>query len=138
MDTDVSALFRSDGPGTAGILRPRGGFIVLAFSSGVADGMNRRKIQNVEAHRRDVGEPGLAIAERPMAAGSDAQDRGNISYQAEKPAFSRSTITQRSSHSGRQTGGRDIAEQWLRFRPQEQLRLPPSGLHSSRNVRIQS
>src|SRR5882672_2779433 len=65
----MSALFGSNGPGTADVVRPRGDFIVLAFSKCVPDGMNWRKVQDVETHRGDVGEPSLAIPERTLAAG---------------------------------------------------------------------
>ena len=64
----VSAFFRANGPRAADIVRRSLLPVVLAFAVDPADGMYRRKIENVEAHFRDVGQPLLAIAKRTMAS----------------------------------------------------------------------
>src|SRR6266704_1950437 len=72
----MSALFGSNGPGTADVVRLRGDFIVLAFAKCVPDGMNRRKVQDVETHRGDVRKPSLAIPQRSLAAGLGSAGSG--------------------------------------------------------------
>src|ERR1700733_8827395 len=68
MDAGVPTVFGSDGPRATRVVRPRGGFIVLALSKCVPDGMDGRKIQNVKPHSSNVGKPRLGIAQRSVAA----------------------------------------------------------------------
>src|SRR5579863_4667968 len=69
VDTGMPAVFRADRPWTADVVRPRDDFIVPALARRASDGMNRRKIQNVETHRGDVREPSLAIPQCAVRGG---------------------------------------------------------------------
>src|SRR5690606_9972828 len=71
----VSAFRRSDGVGAAWIIRSCAKRIVLAFSILCSNGMNRREVQNIEAHRPDGRQAMDNIQERAVhswrgAAGS--------------------------------------------------------------------
>ena len=68
MNAGMPALFRSNGPGTADIIRLSGDRVVLAFSEGVPDGMDRRKIEDVEAHRGNIREAGFAVPQSSVPA----------------------------------------------------------------------
>src|SRR6266404_4800087 len=65
----VSALSGADGVRTSGIAFKCGHRIVAALAVGVADGVNRREIDDIEAHRRDIRQPRDAILERAVLAG---------------------------------------------------------------------
>src|SRR6187431_161680 len=54
MNRLVTALRRADRPRTAGIVGFGGASVVLSFALGAPDGMDRRQIKCIEAHRRDV------------------------------------------------------------------------------------
>ncbi len=70
MNRFMTALLGADRPGTADIVGRGAHGIVFTFAKRLADRMDRRQIEHVESHRRDVGQPGDAIFERPMDAGS--------------------------------------------------------------------
>ena len=75
--------------------------VVAALAEAAADRVDRRQVEDVEAHRRDVGQPRRRLAERGAARRDPVPaERGNISYHAPKRARSRSTIT-RSTRSNR-------------------------------------
>ena len=57
MDFAVSAVGRADGPETAGIAGSGVETIVAPLAESLADRMDRRQIEHVEAHRRDTGQP---------------------------------------------------------------------------------
>ena len=59
----MPALLGADGPGAARIFRARQQGVVAALAVGAADGMNGRKVQHVEAHGGDFGQPRLAVLE---------------------------------------------------------------------------
>src|SRR5271170_3523237 len=63
MYRSMSSRFIPDGPGTANIARLRSYRIVFAFAKTLADGMNRRQIENVEAHVSDIFKPPFGILE---------------------------------------------------------------------------
>src|ERR1035438_9271682 len=65
----MSAVSRTDGPGTAAIVRLALWVVVAALAEGAADGMNRREIDDVETHLRDVGQALFAIRQRTVSAG---------------------------------------------------------------------
>jgi hypothetical protein len=67
-DRHVAALLRSDGPRTAGIAGPWREAVVRALSEAAADGMDWRKVQDVETHRRDVGQPRRRFVEGGAAS----------------------------------------------------------------------
>src|SRR5687767_893043 len=62
MDSLVAPLFAANGPGAAHILSLRGDLVVLAFAEVLSDRMDRRQIQNVEAHLHDARQLGLDVA----------------------------------------------------------------------------
>ena len=59
----MAAFFGADGPGTAEIAWLGFRIVVGPFAKHSPDGMNRRQVDDVEAHLRDVGQPFLAIGE---------------------------------------------------------------------------
>src|ERR1700722_5123310 len=59
----VATFDGADGPGTAGVSGLKRSGIIFSLTVIAADGMDRREIQNVEAHFSDVGEASDAIAE---------------------------------------------------------------------------
>ena len=59
----------ADGIGAAGIAVGRGHRVVAALAVGVADRMDRREIDHVKAHRRDIRQPRDAILEGAVLAG---------------------------------------------------------------------
>jgi len=69
VDRLVAAFGRADRPGTACVLRERDQRVVPALAVDAADGMDGRKVQHVEAHLRDIGQPRLAVAEGPVPRG---------------------------------------------------------------------
>ena len=54
--------------GLPGSLRAGGQRVVRSFAKSPADRVDRRQVKNVEAHLRDVAQPGLDIAKRAVAA----------------------------------------------------------------------
>ena len=68
MDGHMPAGSRPNGPGTARIIGGSHGGIVLALAVDLANGMNRRKIEDVKTHTRQVGQTCLAILEGPVLA----------------------------------------------------------------------
>ena len=60
----------ADGPWTARRVRRRDSRIVRPFAEGAADGMNRRQVHNVEAHRGNLGQLLLHIAEGSVLTGN--------------------------------------------------------------------
>src|SRR5690606_32433366 len=64
----VPALLAADGPGTARVARLGHRVVVAALAMRDADGVDRRQVEHVEAHRRDVGEARLAVLQRAVAA----------------------------------------------------------------------
>ena len=71
--------------------------VVAALALDAADGMDRRQVQHVEAHARDVGQHRLARRGTCRACVRVPAERGNISYQAENPARGGSTATTSAS-----------------------------------------
>src|SRR5579862_3342236 len=69
MNGCMPAFTRSDGPGTAYIRRTGGARVIHALARLAADRMNRRQVQNVEAHGGDVRQPRFTIAKGSMPAG---------------------------------------------------------------------
>jgi hypothetical protein len=69
MDGVVPAFRRADRIGAARIVGRRRQRVVLALAVGPADRMDGRKIENVEAHLLDVGEPGDHVVERAVPLG---------------------------------------------------------------------
>ncbi len=65
----VAALGGADSVGASGIVFRRCHRIVAALAVGVADRMDRREIDHVEAHRRDIGQARDAILECAVLAG---------------------------------------------------------------------
>ncbi len=72
MHRGVAAVRGTDGPGTSWIFGTGGGRVVFPFAVGRSDGMNWRQIQDIESHRGDVRQAGLAILEGAVAAGDAA------------------------------------------------------------------
>ena len=68
MDRLVAALGRADRPRAARIARPRVERVVAALALGGADRVDRRQVEDVEAHRRDVGQARLDVGERAVRA----------------------------------------------------------------------
>ena len=68
MNRLVAALPGPDGPGTPGVVRPRGGLVVRSLPVGAADRMDGRQIDHIEAHLGGVGEALLGIAEAAVSA----------------------------------------------------------------------
>ncbi len=69
VDRLVAALDGPDGPRAARVVRPRRRDVVTALAVDPPDRVDRRKVQHVEAHGRDVGQPRLHVPERAVAAG---------------------------------------------------------------------
>src|SRR5262249_21392445 len=69
MNGFVTALLSADGPGASDIVWRRIYGVVFAFAKRPADRMNRRQIEDVEAHCRDIGQPSKTIFQSPMGAG---------------------------------------------------------------------
>jgi hypothetical protein len=65
----VASRFATDGPGAAMVLLRRARLVVRPFALGKADRVNRRQIQHVEAHRRDIGEARFYILKRAVLSG---------------------------------------------------------------------
>ncbi len=68
MERRVAALGGADRPRAADVLRGGRERIVAALAPLAADRMDRRQVQDVEAHLRDVRQPGFAVAERAVRA----------------------------------------------------------------------
>ncbi len=66
VDGLVPAFFRADRPRAAGLVGSGLCRVVRAFAMRPADRMDWRKVEDVEPHLRDVRQPLLHIAERPM------------------------------------------------------------------------
>ena len=64
----MAALFRPYCPGAPGVLAARAGRVVLPLSSGPADRVNGREVDNVEPHARDLRKKLLALSERALPA----------------------------------------------------------------------
>ena len=97
LDRRVAALRRADRPRAARIVGRRRQRIVASLAEAAADRMDRRQVEDVEAHRaiRRAAAPPLRRTSR-CATGSVPAERGNISYHAPKRARSRSTSTLRT------------------------------------------
>ena len=65
----VSAFAAADRPGTSGIVRRGAGAVVGALALDFADRMDRRQIEDIEAHRGDIGEESLDVRQRAVLAG---------------------------------------------------------------------
>src|SRR6476646_2796859 len=63
MDFLVTAFFRTDGPWTAAVAWFRFRRVVAALSKGLANGVDRRHVHDVEAHLCDVWQQTFAIGE---------------------------------------------------------------------------
>src|SRR5687768_5170795 len=69
MDGRVSAARSTDRPRASDIAFFRGYAIVTPFAEVVADRVDRRKVQNIEAHRCDSGKLPLHVAESSVRTG---------------------------------------------------------------------
>ncbi len=69
MDGLVAAFGGADGPGAAVIAFGGDDVVVGAFAEGVADGVDGRQVEDVEAHGGDLGQQGFDIAQGAVAAG---------------------------------------------------------------------
>src|SRR3981081_4527336 len=69
VDGFVTAFFRADGPGAAGIVWRGGHAVVAAFAKGVADGVYRRQVEYVEAHGGDAGQECFDVGEGSVTGG---------------------------------------------------------------------
>src|SRR5262249_46913027 len=67
LDGLVSAVGGSDRPRTSWIARLRGQRVIAPFSKTPADRMNRRQIQHVEVHGRDIRQAAFGFLERGAA-----------------------------------------------------------------------
>src|SRR5271170_3101910 len=67
VDGLVAPLFCADGPRAARIVFRRGDAVVRAFAKRFADGMDRRHIENIEAHCGDVWQKGFYVGEGAVA-----------------------------------------------------------------------
>ena len=65
----VTALARTDRIGTPGIAFRRSHGVVAALAVGAADGMDRRQIDDVKAHARNVRQARDTVPERAVLAG---------------------------------------------------------------------
>src|SRR6266850_5287144 len=63
MNRLVSPLLRTDGPWASRLARRRFARVVFAFAVLVADGMNRRKVEDVETHLCNFGKHAFAVLE---------------------------------------------------------------------------
>ena len=95
----VAAFGRADRPGAADVVGLGHERVVLALAVDAADRMDRRQVEHVEAHRRDVGQARLARRRRCRARMPSPAERGNSSYQLLKAARSRSTQSGSSAPS---------------------------------------
>src|SRR5205823_14477682 len=86
VDRIVSAFDAADGIGAAGIVGPGLQCIVAALAVGRADGMDRREIEDVEAHVANAGKALVTSSNVP-------RERGKSSYQLANSACGRSTST---------------------------------------------
>jgi hypothetical protein len=69
MDGGVAAFGGADGPGAADVVGLGGGGVVFAFAEGVADGVDGRHVEDVEAHGGDLGEAGSTSRRVPCGWG---------------------------------------------------------------------
>ncbi len=65
----MTAESGADGPWAAGIAWGGCGGVVAAFAEGVADGVDGRHVEDVEAHGGDGGQEGLDVGEGALAGG---------------------------------------------------------------------
>src|SRR6266567_6107781 len=72
MYRSMSAFLRSDGPRAADIIRLSRGGVVFPLSRCAPDGMNWRKIDDIETHRCNVGEPRLAVPQSSVPSGFES------------------------------------------------------------------
>lgn len=86
----VAALLAADRVGAAGVSRAGLEAVVRPLAMRPADGMNRRKIQHIEAHPGDLGDACVHVGEGAVAL-LVAQRTGNSSYQLANSARLRST-----------------------------------------------
>ena len=78
VDRRVAALGRADRPGAARVVRAGDRAVVGALAEAPADRVDRWQVEDVEAHRRDLGEPGLDVGERavtPRLRGRGAREQ---------------------------------------------------------------
>ena len=146
----VAAFVAADRPRRADVTgRGRGG-VVAALSVHLADRVDRRQVDHVEAHLRDARQAAAAVAKVPCTgltlASQPPVERGNSSYQDPKLASGRSTQTpycsprvtssrsgycvRSSSISGVNAGrgaGNRIAGSSQRFRGLQQRLAPGAG-----------
>ncbi len=72
VDRLVPPLLVADGPGGSGIVGGGLERVVAPLPEAPSDRMDRRQVDHVEAHRRDLRQPLDAVAEGPGAAGHEA------------------------------------------------------------------
>ena len=65
----MAAFGRADGPGTALVVGPGDDAVVGAFAEGLADGVDGREVEDVEAHRGDLGEQEFDVGKGAVAGG---------------------------------------------------------------------
>src|SRR5437899_952775 len=68
MNRLVSSLLRTDGPRASRLARRSYARVVFAFAMLVADGMNRREVEDVETHLDDFGKHAFAVLECPAGS----------------------------------------------------------------------
>src|SRR5712692_5720419 len=68
MDGLVPSFGCADGPWAAGIVGAGGGGVVAPLPVAAADWVNRRQVEHVEAHGRDVGQARLRVLKRAVLA----------------------------------------------------------------------
>src|SRR5690606_23002299 len=68
MDGLVAPICGADRPRASRVVGARFEGVVGSLAEGLPDRMNRRKVENIEAHRGDVGQHGLHIAKGAVLA----------------------------------------------------------------------
>src|SRR5205823_8941384 len=88
VDCLVPSLRRADGPGTAGVVRAGVQGVVGPLAKAPANGMNRRQIDDVETHGRDVRQPPGTILEGSVLSRLECAGTGkNLVPGAEAGSF---------------------------------------------------
>ena len=119
MDGVVAAFGRADRIGAAGIAFLGRHRIVAALAIGLADRVDRREIDHVEPHRRDVRQAGDAIPERAVPARNLALAAGHHFVPGAVPR-PRPVGHQRKQLRARQVGARlAFGHRVLQFRDQQ-------------------
>ena len=102
MDRLVPALFGADRPRAARIVGGRHERVIAALALDASDWMDRRKIQNVEAQRRDARQQGFAVGERAVPApGRTARARKHLVPAGKARAFRLDDDRERRFERGR-------------------------------------